>query len=271
MMIKSKKSQTVYTKNYTVLDKRFPRIASRMRIPRSCSSIQNQYTCHVNASGEKTIEVRKDSKTLYLVSRYDPTKPAKKFVETMYNDACACFVIVGLGLGYHIDELLKRCSPDTHVVVIVPCWELFSMQLHHADFSHIFSDERLFLIVDESAEYALYSLRIYLWKQGIYRISARVFPSYNQIFINFTNECEQGMEVLQKDIADGKKYFLETGRKVEKIYEPSGKDDTDRLVHFIKNIEKKHDERPLDISELSYLFLSYLLVHESYVDFTCVK
>lgn len=55
-----------------------------------------------------------------LASKYDPTKEAAKLVEPVDHAKTACVVILGFGLGYHIDEVIKKVGPRDLVIVYEP-------------------------------------------------------------------------------------------------------------------------------------------------------
>ena len=54
-------------------------------------------------SGEKTVAIASgDKRPVFLHSRYDPVKEANQLVGGVVTDDKFCFVVGGLGLGYHI-------------------------------------------------------------------------------------------------------------------------------------------------------------------------
>ena len=59
-----------------------------------------------------------DGKRKTLHSSYDPVKEAVRLIDAASVDGVSNFIILGMGLGYHIQELLKRV-PDTSRVLVV--------------------------------------------------------------------------------------------------------------------------------------------------------
>jgi hypothetical protein len=55
-----------------------------------------------------------------LASKYDPVKEAQKLVESVDHVKTACTVILGFGLGYHIEEVVKKVGPRDLVIVYEP-------------------------------------------------------------------------------------------------------------------------------------------------------
>ena len=42
----------------------------------------------------------------YLYSKYKPREDAYKFIQNQINEKCQCYILFGLGLGYHLEALL---------------------------------------------------------------------------------------------------------------------------------------------------------------------
>ncbi|MFN3167450.1 MAG: motility associated factor glycosyltransferase family protein [Phycisphaeraceae bacterium] len=55
-----------------------------------------------------------------LASKYDPEKEAKQLVGTIDHAKTACVVLLGFGLGYHVDQVVAKVGPRDLVVVFEP-------------------------------------------------------------------------------------------------------------------------------------------------------
>jgi len=55
-----------------------------------------------------------------LASKYDPVKEAQTLVDPIDHAKTACVVVLGFGLGYHLDELVKRVGPRDLIIVYEP-------------------------------------------------------------------------------------------------------------------------------------------------------
>lgn len=72
-------------------------------------------------NGMPTIRVINGERTVYLHSRYDPEKEAKRWVEhqiSVYKERPERFLVIGMGAGYHIKALHRR-FPD----VVIDVWD----------------------------------------------------------------------------------------------------------------------------------------------------
>ena len=80
---------------------------------------------------------------IYLHSRYNPVDEAKKLTANLDENSTYCFVVGGLGLGYHIRELASLVSEETIIVVSEPDLRLVATALAHVDLSELLDDDRL--------------------------------------------------------------------------------------------------------------------------------
>jgi hypothetical protein len=96
------------------------------------------------------VETREENETLrvdniFIHSKYYPSKEAEIFIDNnkkIYTDKKA-IVVYGLGLGYHIHELLKRIRSDTKVYIFDMDEELISETKSHDLVKLILSDKRV--------------------------------------------------------------------------------------------------------------------------------
>ncbi|RRD93856.1 DUF115 domain-containing protein [Clostridiales bacterium COT073_COT-073] len=82
-------------------------------------------------SGEKTLAYEENGKTYFLHSRYQPSYEAEKAADS-YADITNedSVVFYGVGLGYHIKEMLKRV-PEIKYYLIEPNLEVLYVFLEH--------------------------------------------------------------------------------------------------------------------------------------------
>src|SRR4051794_16036731 len=79
------------------------------------SEAQSSYIVEASKSGAPTLTVKTaDNRTLSLHSKYNPTAEAAKLLDSV-NTAPVAFYVLGLGLGYHLEALFERISPEANV------------------------------------------------------------------------------------------------------------------------------------------------------------
>lgn len=115
----------------------------------------------------------------YIHSRYDPITEGNKFAEqyTGLKDSMA-IVVYGLGLGYHIDGLLKILDNNTKIIVfewnrdIVSCCQRYN--------SKVIKDSRVIIISEDNIDF--------------YNVLSRSINEYGNIIIH-----KPSLEVLKNN------------------------------------------------------------------------
>ena len=110
----------------------------------------DRWPLEATRSGAWTSKVSQpDGSSVYLHSRYDPVDEAKTFAESVEIDDKFCFVVNGMGLGYHIRALFDRLRGDTLIVCIEPSIELIATALSCVDLSEPLGSRRLIILFDD--------------------------------------------------------------------------------------------------------------------------
>ena len=87
-----------------------------------------------------------DGSTIHLHSRYDPQKEALKLAEGVHVDDKFCFVLSGMGLGYHVGALVDRLRGEAFILCLENSVELIAAALTCVDLSEAISSERLLIL-----------------------------------------------------------------------------------------------------------------------------
>jgi hypothetical protein len=101
-------------------------------------------------SGAWTVKVpTADGATTYLHSRYDPVDEAKRLVDSVSLEDKFCFVVSGMGLGYHIRTLLDRLKGDAFVLCTEPSIEMLATALTCMDLADAIDSRRFVVLTDD--------------------------------------------------------------------------------------------------------------------------
>ncbi|MBT5549781.1 MAG: motility associated factor glycosyltransferase family protein [Nitrospina sp.] len=68
-------------------------------------------------------------------SHYDPEAEASRFLETLNAHEFENFIVIGLGLGYQVLEIIKKASTHAKILIFEKDPELFALSLREVDFS----------------------------------------------------------------------------------------------------------------------------------------
>ncbi|MHC4698917.1 MAG: hypothetical protein ACYTFA_19485, partial [Planctomycetota bacterium] len=89
-----------------------------------------------------------DGQTAYLHSRYDPHAEAERFVGSVSLEDKFCFVVSGMGLGYHILALFERLRGDAMIVCTEPSVPLIATALTCVDLADVIASNRFVILTD---------------------------------------------------------------------------------------------------------------------------
>ena len=96
-------------------------------------------------TGDLTATVNHDGRPLALASKYDPQQEAARLVDHIDHATTPCVVVLGLGLGYHIDQIARAMSEQAVLIVFEPDLALLRAVLEHIDHSAWLGRSRLVL------------------------------------------------------------------------------------------------------------------------------
>ena len=97
--------QNFLTKNLTLLKKKSPELHDQLQdlVP------DEKFTISLSKSGIPTISIKgKDKINKYISSKYDPVTEAKQLIDKSYRNKNSNYILLGLGLGFHLQALLKK-------------------------------------------------------------------------------------------------------------------------------------------------------------------
>jgi len=122
--------------------------------PELCSLIKNapidkQYKITTSKSGIASLSrISPDGPKKYLHSKYDPIQEATQFIDTVYSDESSNYILFGLGLGYHLNDLHKRVSPKDRIIIFEKNPTLVRLALSQNNFSEVLSNPKVSIYID---------------------------------------------------------------------------------------------------------------------------
>lgn len=125
-------AEDVYNKNMKALRAKNPNLAGRLE--KECTHIPDSYKAELAATGEWTLKGRTNS---YFHTNINPYEEAYSLVREYYRPEQECFVICGLGLGYHLD-VLYRIESIAAAEVYEHDLNIIKLAMKYHDFSDLF-------------------------------------------------------------------------------------------------------------------------------------
>lgn len=114
------------------------------------------YPTELSRAGPPTLCIEgDDGGRRYLHSRHQPVDEARRLVDAVEVEGRLLFCVLGLGLGYHLEELFARAGDDAIFVVFEPDVRLIRTALQCRDLSKIIASRRMLLFtkLDKSAAF----------------------------------------------------------------------------------------------------------------------
>ena len=114
--------------------------------PELCSLIKNapndnQYNITTSKSGIASLSrISPDGTKKSLHSKYDPKHEATQFIDSIYSDESSNYILIGLGLGYHLNDLHKRVSSQDRIIIFEKNPTLVRLAFSQNNFSEALSN-----------------------------------------------------------------------------------------------------------------------------------
>lgn len=137
-------SPDIYRSNIDALKRIDPRSARRLEALQYDSGPYRRVN---SRSGLPILEVNRGNRITYLCSKVDPHREAERLVHSYLDGAEQLVVLFGMGLGYHLQEML-RMNSGAHFVIVEPDLELFAEILKTRDLSDILLSKNVTLLIE---------------------------------------------------------------------------------------------------------------------------
>ncbi len=90
---------------------------------------------------------------VYLHSRHDPEDEARRLVASVRIEGNHCFVVSGLGLGYHVKALFERTRGEAVLLVFEPNPDVLAAALFSVDLSDVIASGRCVFLTRLDKDY----------------------------------------------------------------------------------------------------------------------
>ena len=138
-------SNSVLNKNLAALKKKDPALFKKIVSLKGSKF----YTTKISKTGLPTlVYIDECGSKKQIDSIYDPVNEASRNLERFNVHESINFIVLGLGLGYQVSEIVKQCSTQSKIYIFEKDPELFSLAIRENDFSHIFEHPGVRLFVD---------------------------------------------------------------------------------------------------------------------------
>jgi len=137
-------SPDIYSSNIEALKQINPLSARRLETLQYDSGPYRRVN---SRSGLPILKVSRENRITYLCSKADPQREAERLVHSYLDGTEQLVVLFGMGLGYHLQEML-RMNSGAQYVIVEPDLELFAEILKTRDLSDILLSNNITLLIE---------------------------------------------------------------------------------------------------------------------------
>ncbi len=135
----------VLKRNLASLKKMDPVLFERI----SSLKVTKFYATTKSKSGHPAlVHIDQEGNRKQVDSIFDPVRDATRNLERLEIDKSINFVVLGLGLGYQVSEIVKQCSTQAKIYIFEKDPELFALAIQEVDLSSIFEHPGVRLFID---------------------------------------------------------------------------------------------------------------------------
>lgn len=140
-----------YDKNMKLLKKKYFDLYTKIENRR----VSEDYMVLYTEDNLPTLKVKIDTKSILLNSKYDPVGEARLFIQENVEDGIQNYIVFGLGLGYHVQELVRyinRSENNPSIYVVESNMEVFRTAMEEVDLTEIIKHKNITLFLAPTAQ-----------------------------------------------------------------------------------------------------------------------
>lgn len=169
-----------FLSNTKVLKKHFPQVAEILEANPVDSGI---YRALTSRDGSPNIEIQKDDRVVAVHSLYSPEREAAGWLKSIEEklENCGHVLVVGIGLGYHLQYLLKK-YPTKKYYIYEPDIQLLHLGLKLRDLTDILSHSGIITLAVGEEDHVLNQLLGSISSLVTDKFEEVTIPIYKQLF-----------------------------------------------------------------------------------------
>lgn len=149
-------------------------------------------------NGNITLKLNLDDRSVYLHSKYNPVKEAKKYYEDYEKVNYGSIILMfGFGLSYYVQELYNKVKTRGTIVIFEPDKEIFDIVMKNIDICDILENEdifitfeldKLFVFCVDNCDYKLECIQVYkeIYLEQYKKFMQEIKTTLNNIKMNFS-------------------------------------------------------------------------------------
>ncbi|QPJ63320.1 MAG: motility associated factor glycosyltransferase family protein [Candidatus Nitronauta litoralis] len=185
------KPMDAYQSNLSCLYDLHPELAKKVDNQKFSEAFQIESS----KSGSPTLLLKNhDGKTLSLHSRYNPAQEAEQFIQKLNPEGSSNFIILGLGLGYHLLNLIQNAPRHSKFLVVESKVEIFHRALQCKHIEPLLQNKNIRWIVGEIPDQEITTLSDWWDSFTLNGFKLVRFPPLSQLDPEFYENMRSSIE-----------------------------------------------------------------------------
>ncbi|GEA29293.1 motility associated factor glycosyltransferase family protein [Clostridium diolis] len=161
------------------------------------------YQVEDTKDGHHTFRYNNNGKKIYINSKYNVKNEVDMLIKDIDFNKDSLFIVYGIGLGYHIKELIKRSSDKSKIFVIESDMEILNTYLRNENILEI-GGEKVFLFFGDEQK-IIAEINSHIFSFSIMPLSVNCIPV---ILLSYYSIYGEWIKSINKRIADLFKHAL---------------------------------------------------------------
>ena len=167
----------------------------------------DSFTFSVTRSDDLTVQINKN----FLHSAYAPKKEAKKYITSFFEKSMDIFIVIGFGLGYHIESLAEKITINQKILIIEPEPFLLKQVLSNRKIEFT-ATENIYFITGSNIKIILEKIRAFL--PVLFSNPKEVFRFKIASFYERSETLQKKCAGIQQFIAENIAFFQKEQAKI---------------------------------------------------------
>ncbi|MGE5343756.1 MAG: motility associated factor glycosyltransferase family protein [Candidatus Omnitrophota bacterium] len=184
----------IYEENISFLTERFPQLLTLIR-----SASTDSCRIEPAKNGSPTLVYIKDGTSYYLHSRFDPEGESTKILQKK-NLSADHLVVLGLGLGYHLETIMAQKDRLSRVLLIEPELTIVGYSLHTLRWRKLLTCRDFFYVLGPDLDLLAETIHRFISIANFETLESIELPSETRLMQPFFSRAQ---ETIQTEIKTG--------------------------------------------------------------------
>lgn len=175
------KNHEIHTKNIEKINARYPTMIEYIK---TNEKKVEDLTVEVNKAknGQISFIINRERNVIHLHSKFDPSKDAKRWISNLTLSNDKIYIIYGLGMIYHIKELMNRIGNETKILIIEPSISIFNEIIKNIDITNIIENNNILIMIEDNLDKLRYFLNKNISWNNCHLVEYYTFSNYKKLF-----------------------------------------------------------------------------------------